>query len=1101
MKWKKILSIGLSACVLFSALQVSCLTENTVKAASDSYYYYDLGNYLQTNPKCFYPAGSLESTPSGRYIKLNVNTPNQGETDLTVRINEFELNYDIALGKTAAATDSNSGTETAAQAVDGDITTHWCSTLSGSRYLTVDLGSAKTIKKWIVRNAQANGESASYNTKAYKLQVSTDNSNFTDVDTVSDNSAASTERLLPGATGRYFRLYITTPNQIAGNNVIRINSFELYEQDNLLTSNAGVTAVDANSNGETPDKALDGSLTTHWCSTSSANEKWMKVYLGSVKYFNRWVIKNAGAGGESGSYNTVSCSLSSSNDNTIFTGADSFDNNTANIVDRTIVKKTMTAYAYDYMKMVAAAQGIINRDGPLLYVKFYASDEIAKPRGFDPDTFWLGQLTQSGNILSGKTKITVSDFYADFLKPFQSKFSGLVLWDENVPSTSNVAATVAGVENLLPVRYDTSAASLFTELHNQLPGFLAVKDLSGKFTGTGTIWGTSISSTGSKKCDAYLWAKVNYIDTGKVNSTLMQYAVDAWTKDRDTSGKMMYTDDFFNRMVINQDYYIMNKAFFFDLAPGGTNVPSGSYLPNDDPTQPLGTDNATLETILSAMYTKAGGNIITIGGFAPWHIKYTDQAYYGGMSAIDSEWGFVKAASKYNAQLDADAPGIMGLANASVYSQVPLDTLVQKNSKGTDNYEAYSPDTRYVLLYMGDFDSAAWSAGELPALWNKANGRGRIPLTWSVVPNLSQRVPNVYNYLYATATSKDYFVSGDNGAGYQNPMYLPTASLDNWQSYSKSWFNRLDLDIAGFVITDYISNLANSIQSRYTEFAPDGVFVNNGYDSAYVNGTPFLKLVDLNYGHTPKNKSYVEKGLNDYISSNPDQHFYAFRTILADPDILADGVAQYQADHSNMNLKVVDPYTFLRLYREYKGYGNTYLRTGLESGQSQPAWPDSIDNNNALNISGYLPGVSPECSVRSNETSHSGTSSLMVAGTDNSTASSYCYYKVFDVDIPVTSDMRLNYWINPQNENGRYVSVDLICTDGTTLRDSGALDQKGNSMHPSAPKGTVNQWNQERCDIGKWLKGKTIDRILIGYDQPASSGQYRAYIDDISILR
>jgi hypothetical protein len=77
--------------------------------------------------------------------------------------------------------------------------------------------------------------------------------------------------------------------------------------------------------------------------------------------------------------------------------------------------------------------------------------------------------------------------------------------------------------------------------------------------------------------------------------------------------------------------------------------------------------------------------------------------------------------------------------------------------------------------------------------------------------------------------------------------------------------------------------------------------------------------------------------------------------------------------------------------------------------------------------------------------------------------------------------------------------VDFVCTDGTTLRDSGAVDQNGISMHPGNSRGTVNLWNQVQCNVGQWLNGKTIDRILVGYDLGPSTGQFHGYIDDIQI--
>lgn len=171
--------------------------------------------------------------------------------------------------------------------------------------------------------------------------------------------------------------------------------------------------------------------------------------------------------------------------------------------------------------------------------------------------------------------------------------------------------------------------------------------------------------------------------------------------------------------------------------------------------------------------------------------------------------------------------------------------------------------------------------------------------------------------------------------------------------------------------------------------------------------------------------------------------------------------------------------------------------TGFETGDTQTTWADTVEVS--ANVTGYPPALVPECSKRTGETYHAGTAALMYSGTDNSTTSSFCYYKSFDVNIPISSTTKLGYWFYPQQENGRRVAVDFVCTDGTTLRDSGATTTTGIGMHPGNPKGTVNTWTNIQCNIGQWLNGKTIDRILVGYDQNANTGGYRGYIDDISI--
>ena len=191
--------------------------------------------------------------------------------------------------------------------------------------------------------------------------------------------------------------------------------------------------------------------------------------------------------------------------------------------------------------------------------------------------------------------------------------------------------------------------------------------------------------------------------------------------------------------------------------------------------------------------------------------------------------------------------------------------------------------------------------------------------------------------------------------------------------------------------------------------------------------------------------------------------------------------------------------------------------TGFESGDSQPTWANTVDTTGGgggiLNVGGICCGLSgPEAGVRS-ETTHTGSSALMYSGMDNSATSSYAYLKVFDLstrNIVVGPTTALSYWIYPQSHtanglvsgsNSSCVAVDLVFADGATLHTSGAVDQGGNPLTPSAQCGhlTLDTWNHITSTIGTVTSGKTISRLDVGYDQPANTGGYRGYIDDISI--
>ena len=118
--------------------------------------------------------------------------------------------------------------ERAEFALDDDITTKWCD-VSGAKpkFITVDLGAESEIHGWYVMHAGL--ENLDYITKEYSLQVRSDASaEWKTVDTVYDNTALETERLLAEPVkARFVRLQVTKPDQSEGNTT-RIYEFSVY---------------------------------------------------------------------------------------------------------------------------------------------------------------------------------------------------------------------------------------------------------------------------------------------------------------------------------------------------------------------------------------------------------------------------------------------------------------------------------------------------------------------------------------------------------------------------------------------------------------------------------------------------------------------------------------------------------------------------------------------------------------------------------------------------------------------------------------------------------------------------------------------------------
>lgn len=115
---------------------------------------------------------------------------------------------------------------------------------------------------------------------------------------------------------------------------------------------------------------------------------------------------------------------------------------------------------WDAMHVASTLQGIVNRDAPSLYIRYVRQGEV------NVDDYWLDKYTADGKWLAGSEIVTVTD-PVEAASMFRDKVRGLVVYDSNVFSTSNVASTVAGVEDLIAVRYDTRPGSAYSRLVEQ----------------------------------------------------------------------------------------------------------------------------------------------------------------------------------------------------------------------------------------------------------------------------------------------------------------------------------------------------------------------------------------------------------------------------------------------------------------------------------------------------------------------------------------------------------------------------------------------------------------------------------------------------------
>jgi hypothetical protein len=303
----------------------------------------------------------------------------------------------LCLNKPASASGYDSTSYQPSYSVDGKTTTYWQQIAPGEKWVEVDLGSTKTIQRWVVKNAcTANlheEDCINYTTWGYALQASTDNLYWNYVDWIEGDWKPITDRDINPTTARYFAIDVPDAwgaddgNPANGDNAARVIEFELYEQP-LNLARGKAAKADSNVTGQTPSLAVDGSVSTlvdnnwdavpdsKWCSMATGN-KWLQVDLGSAKSVLKWVVHHAGAGGEDPRYNTLNFQLQGSADAKTWTTLDTVANNRSNTTNRNLP----AAKSYRYFRLWITEPSVYPSDhGARIYeFQLYGPEVLPTP--------------------------------------------------------------------------------------------------------------------------------------------------------------------------------------------------------------------------------------------------------------------------------------------------------------------------------------------------------------------------------------------------------------------------------------------------------------------------------------------------------------------------------------------------------------------------------------------------------------------------------------------------------------------------------------------------------------------------------------------------
>ena len=586
--------------------------------------------------------------------------------------------------------------------------------------------------------------------------------------------------------------------------------------------------------------------------------------------------------------------------------------------------KDTDARVWDDLHAIATLQGVVNRNTATLYINYVGLD------GHDIDQYWWDKYSGAGGWLAGRSTKQFSTV-VEAISEYKDKIKGVVVYDPAVASTSNIASAVAGIENLVAIRYDPSDGSLYSQVVSgglKLPVkvWLLNQDGTSMFTGTGTIPGTQRASSGSTKCDPYYWFIDNYIKTGKCDTRWGGYYIDQFWR---TCPQLAQRN---HHCLTNHDFFVSKKAFFCDLSPWG------DERATDDPTQPVGADLKTLKELLRAAYdARDPGQMCYIGGFPSWAHKYTSFKTVGGRhQEVATEWEYTQIISGYNACMDADAIAYGALANASFWQHFPLkdkyeqewvtrESLKARGLLDEDGKVNLSGNRQYFIIYCGDYDASSWIYQRSWDIWDDP-ARGSVPLMWAIGPALCLRSPQVMHYFYTTRTANDYFVAADNGAGYLNPGELQTprasglpSGIETWRKHCKKYYDMWGMTITGFIIDGNSIQMNDANLDAYATFSPNGIVPQNTTtETALHNGMPVLRSRGIGLGAGTDTKeaaaSLISQIKQDWSANG--RRFHWCRVVLAKPSWYKEVLTE--VENQSDNIIYLDAPSFFELLRIYK---------------------------------------------------------------------------------------------------------------------------------------------------------------------------------------
>lgn len=554
-----------------------------------------------------------------------------------------------------------------------------------------------------------------------------------------------------------------------------------------------------------------------------------------------------------------------------------------------VVVLNVSGLSYAQQLCAAALQGLVNRDGPVLFLDYGIYDDPAARRTnevFLDDDIWFGKFRD----LLGNQDQRNLEYYQqahgvqvhscssleEVVTKFQGRLKGCAVWDAALPDTVNIALMLAAREDLLVVEgsQEDWAHGLGLETRH---------DLRGKW---------------QNRIELYEWAFENLFPTCK-------------------AGQVACVEPGWQRPEF-VDYLVQQKIFTYSLSSKSSGAGDRLLLllafgppwlrelifalRLDAPIRRLGLklmERKSAEVRLSSRILRAvrAAPYPTIFG---WH------------TTRDDELALMLHISANGLRL---VPAHLA-GNISFHSQVPPLGMPALRSTPALKLD---PQGTYITFTLSDGDQLMMmNSGELGNWYSPL--RGSLPFNWETQPLLVELAPALFEKYARSASPKDCLIAGPSGAGYIIPPLAP-----DLPAYLKET-SRICRQAGIRVATFYVPDPPQRVFRQLKRHAGGLVGFLAGY--AVLSRTPQVYMdsqVFVANRWPPLNRLWdsaadLLAGVENLVLAPGPRprfigvHLFAYRTTLAD-------VANWAANLKDEHVHIVRGDDFLQL-------AGMHLRTG-----------------------------------------------------------------------------------------------------------------------------------------------------------------------------